>query len=179
MATARTCGIAVALSNALEVLFAVIMMQLIANTLCNAPDEFEGVKRVYSEPLQCVDLESSTCLNGCVDTCQFIIPMTRLSICPQIRCGLSLKPHWLDFRFSPSSLWTHWHVRGMISFNDCWFPMRSETVNCVCTSFVKFTIVERQTTTNITVKRQTTNTQKIGLLSHRMFLTCLFIASCY
>ena len=89
MATARTCGIAVALSNALEVLFAVIMMQLIANTLCNAPDEFEGVKRVYPDPFQCVDLESATCLNGCVDTCEFIISMTRLSICPQIPCDLS------------------------------------------------------------------------------------------
>ena len=53
MAAAKAHNIAATFSSALEVLFAVILMQLIANTLCNAPDEFEGVRRAYLESRQC------------------------------------------------------------------------------------------------------------------------------
>ena len=42
MSASHSCKIAVALTNVLEVLFAIILMQLIANTLCNTSDEFEG-----------------------------------------------------------------------------------------------------------------------------------------
>ncbi|KAK7091564.1 hypothetical protein V1264_009229 [Littorina saxatilis] len=42
MTAPRRSSIAAAASNALEVFFAIFLMQLIANTLCNTSDEFEG-----------------------------------------------------------------------------------------------------------------------------------------